>query len=139
MMEYFLLFVAIVVLLIAFSIFVSLKRKPAVQEESINTGKRNENSAELVSCPVCNTKLQKSEKLVSRIFRPMNTPDQRMTVQGCPHCFPVPEPGLKRSCPVCGKSVGNDGELVARLFNRTTGKKHVMIMGCNSCCRHSHS
>ena len=49
-----------------------------------------------------------------------------------------PEMG-KRSvrlvCPVCGKSVPADGHLVARLFNKTQGKKHVMIVGCSSCLK----
>lgn len=63
----------------------------------------------------------------------MDTADQRMTVQGCPHCYPVPEPNVKRTCPVCGKPIGLDGELLARLFNRTKEKKHVMIVGCKNC------
>ena len=90
-------------------------------------------TAAFVRCPVCSTPLAKNENLRSRVFRPMDTPDQRMTVQGCPHCFPVPEPGVSRSCPVCKKPLPLDGDLLARLFNRTKEKKHVMIVGCKNC------
>lgn len=88
----------------------------------------------LVTCPLCNSALLPGEDLFTRVYRPMNVPDQLCTINGCPHCFPKPEPGLSRKCPVCHKEVPGDGHLIARLFNKTTGKKHVIVTGCNQCC-----
>jgi len=90
----------------------------------------------LVNCPLCGSALQSGQNLFSKIYRPMNVPDQRCTISGCPHCYPVCEPGVKRICPVCGKTVPASGYLIARLFNKTEGKKHVLVTGCTECCRH---
>ena len=100
--------------------------------------KRNEAAKKglLVSCPLCNTMLLPGEDLVSRVYRPMNVPDQLCTINGCPHCYPAPEPGLKRICPVCHKTVPlKDGHLIARLFNKSDGKKHVIVTGCKECSK----
>ncbi len=100
--------------------------------------KRNEAAKKglLVSCPLCNTMLLPGEDLVSRVYRPMNVPDQLCTINGCPHCYPAPEPGLKRICPVCHKTVPlKDGHLIARLFNKSDGKKHVIVTGCTECSK----
>ncbi len=94
----------------------------------------------IITCPVCNTILLPGEDLVSRVYRPMNVHDQLCTINGCPHCYPVPEIGKKRICPVCHKEVPvKDGHLIARLFNKTTGKKHVVVTGCTECCKSGHS
>jgi RNase P subunit RPR2 len=90
----------------------------------------------LVECPLCRTPLLKGEDLISRVYRPMNVPHQLCTINGCPHCFPVAEPGLKRICPVCHREVPVDGgNLIARLFNKSDGKKHVVVTGCTECSR----
>lgn len=90
----------------------------------------------LVSCPLCGTPLLPGEDLVSRVYRPMNIPDQLCTINGCPHCYPVPGPGLKRICPVCRRTVPvENGHLIARLFNKAEGKKHVIVTGCSECSR----
>ena len=86
-----------------------------------------------VKCPLCATSLYVGENLVSKVYRPMNVPDQLMIVMGCPHCYPTCEPGVKRICPVCHKSVGPDQSLTARLFNKAVGKKHVHVIGCSNC------
>lgn len=88
-----------------------------------------------VKCPICQSDLFIGENLISKVFRPMNVPDQLMIVMGCPHCYPVCEPGVKRTCPVCGKTVGQDQSLTARLFNKQLGKKHVHVVGCSNCHR----
>jgi len=134
-MEYLMLFIGIVILVIAFSIFFNLRKYFGVDDSnsSLRTQKDENGNIDFVRCPVCNTPLAKKENLHSRIFRPMNTPDQRMMVQGCPHCFPSIKTGVVRSCPVCKKTLSINDELVARLFNRTENKKHVMIMGCTLC------
>ena len=135
-MTYFFLFISIIIILLALSIFKKFFRKyyeNNASNSTLRTQKDENGKIDFVRCPICSTPLAKTENLHSKIFRPMDTPDQRMTVQGCPHCFPIPEPGVKRSCPVCGKEIPLDGELIARLFNRTDQKKHVMIIGCLNC------
>lgn len=90
----------------------------------------------LVTCPLCKSPLLKGEDLVTRVYRPMNVPDQLCTINGCPHCYPKVEPGLKRECPVCHKDVPlENGHLIARLFNKTEGKKHVIVTGCSECSK----
>ena len=90
----------------------------------------------LISCPLCNSLLLPGEDLVSRVYRPMNVSDQLCTINGCPHCYPRMEPGIKRECPVCHKNVPlGEGHLVARLFNKTDGKKHVIVTGCSECSK----
>ena len=86
-----------------------------------------------VKCPVCQSNLFKGENLISKVFRPMNVPDQLMIVLVCPHCYPVCQPGVERKCPVCGKSIAPDQSLTARLFNKQLGKKHVHVIGCSNC------
>lgn len=100
-------------------------------EDSLRTQKDENGNIDFVRCPVCNTPLSKSDNLSSKVFRPMDTPDQRMIVMGCPHCYPVPQAGIKRACPVCGKTIPTDGYLVARLFNHAHNKKHVIITSCS--------
>lgn len=135
-MDYFFLFIGSVILILALMIFMKFKKmqaRTAPKDNGLRTQKNENGGVEFVRCPLCSTPLAKNEDMFSRIYRPMNTPDQRMTVHGCPHCYPRPEPGVKRLCPVCGKEVPLEGELIARLFNRTEGKKHVMITGCSVC------
>ena len=86
-----------------------------------------------VKCPLCDSNLFTGENIISKVYRPMNVPDQLMIVMGCPHCYPKCEPGLKRICPVCHKTVAQDQSLTARLFNKSLGKKHVHVIGCSNC------
>ncbi len=135
-MDIFFLFIASVIIIFMLMLYLKFKRtetKYNRNESNLRTQKDENGKTDFVRCPLCSTPLAKNEDMFSRIYRPMNTPDQRMTVHGCPHCYPRPEPGIKRTCPVCGKEVPLDGELIARLFNRTEGKKHVMITGCSVC------
>ena len=129
------MFVGAVILIIALMYFLKFKSLSQKKEPkgNLRTQKDENGKVEFVRCPLCSTPLAKNEDMFSRIYRPMNTPDQRMTVHGCPHCYPTMKPGVRRTCPVCGKEVPLDGELIARLFNRTEGKKHVMITGCSVC------
>lgn len=141
-MKFFVLLVAIVVLILLLSLFYRwiMGRRDAALVSKMTQGqpKRNaEGEVLLVTCPVCNSALMPGENIVSRVFRPMNVPDQLCTIYGCPHCYPKAESGLKRECPVCKKAVAQDGHLVARLFNYKDKKKHVRVMGCTSCCPRS--
>ena len=134
-MDYFFLFVAAVILILALMLFMKLKKAASSVSENkgLRTQKTENGGIDFVRCPLCSTPLAKNEDMFSRVYRPMTCADQRMTIHGCPHCYPQPENGVKRRCPVCGKEVPLDGELIARLFNRTEGKKHVMITGCSVC------
>ncbi len=95
-------------------------------------GKKDSN-LQPVKCPVCQSELFVGEQLISKVYRPMKVPDQLMTIQGCPHCYPKCEPGVSRVCPVCHKAIAPDQALTARLFNKAVGKKHVHIIGCSNC------
>lgn len=135
-MDLIFLFIGVMILIFGLMLVLRLshfnKTQKAV-DDSFRKQKDENGKVDFVRCPLCNTPLAKNEDMFSRIYRPMNTPDQRMTVHGCPHCYPKLEPGVKRICPVCAKNVPMEGELIARLFNRTDGKKHVMITGCTEC------
>ena len=115
--------VAIIYFLIGFAV---IKKNPS---KSKNVVKR----VQTVKCPVCQSQLYQGENIISKVYRPMNVPDQLMSVSGCPHCFPRCEPGIQRVCPVCHKPIAQDQTLTARLFNKTTAKKHVHILGCSNC------
>lgn len=125
--------IEIIVLLAMFTD--KLKAQKAAQKQAIQKPKTGPNGEVLmVECPLCNTPLLKGQNLVTKVFRPMNVPDQRCNISGCPHCYPQPEPGVKRVCPCCGKDVPITGYLVARLFNYKDNKKHVRVTGCSRCC-----
>ena len=135
-MDIFLIFLCSVIIIFLLTLYLKFHKsetKKKNENSNLRTQKDENGNVDFVRCPLCSTPLAKDEDLFSRIYRPMTTADQRMTVHGCPHCYPKPEAGIKRSCPVCGKEVPLDGELIARLFNRTEGKKHVMITGCSVC------
>ena len=91
------------------------------------------------NCPVCGTMMLPGENLVTKVFTTSGqVNDQICYIYGCPHCFPVYEPGIKRSCPVCKKNVEQKQYLLARRFNKTkSGTPHVIVNGCGNCNRHS--
>lgn len=97
-----------------------------------NRNSRNK-AIQPVKCPICQSNLFVGENIISKVYRPMNVPDQLMTISGCPHCYPTCEPGKKRECPVCHKNMTADQTLTARLFNKQLGKKHVHVVGCSNC------
>ena len=94
---------------------------------------RKSAAKEKTPCPLCGSKLYAGENLVSRVYKTATINDLPCTIHGCPHCYPVPEPGIKRTCPVCHKEVPLEGHLDAHLFTRRTGKKHVHVTGCTEC------
>lgn len=127
-MEFLFLPLGIAILVIALSYFAfRIREKKSPAKEAPKRA--------LVNCPLCGSGLADGQNMFSKVFRPMNVPDQRCIITGCPNCYPLCQPGVKRVCPVCGKTVPQDGHLVARLFNKTDSKKHVMIVGCSSCLK----
>ena len=127
-MECIFLILGIVILVAALSFFIAKIRAPKAP-----AGPAPKRA--LVNCPICGSGLANGQNMYSKVFRPMNVPDQRCIITGCPNCYPLCQPGIKRLCPVCGKTIPQDGHLVARLFNKTNEKKHVMIVGCSSCLK----
>lgn len=132
-------FGALILLVLLLNFYINWKATGQAEKKRRQILRTRENAAKkglLISCPLCNTLLLPGEDLVSRVYRPMNVSDQLCTINGCPHCYPRPEPGIKRECPVCHKNVPlGEGHLVARLFNKTDGKKHVIVTGCSECSK----
>ena len=120
-------FSALIIFLLAATFVASSLRKRA------EASKKKASNLQPVKCPLCQSELFVGEQLISKVYRPMKVPDQLMTIQGCPHCYPKCQPGVARVCPVCHKAVGPDQALTARLFNKAVGKKHVHIIGCSNC------
>ena len=128
--------VVAIIILLAW-LLAKMRGKSSKEEKQKKLIKTATDSKLLVTCPLCGSFLQKGQDLFSRVYRPMDVPDQLCTISGCPHCYPQPEPGVERKCPVCGKKVpAKDGYLTARLFNKTDGKKHVLVTGCTECSKH---
>ncbi len=139
MIEFVVLFALVIFIFILLNWLINWKAYGQKEKNVEKAKKAREEAAKkglVINCPLCRSALLPGEDLISRVYRPMNVPDQLCTVNGCPHCYPVPEPGLKRECPVCGKNVPvKEGHLVARLFNYDSGKKHVIVTGCTECCK----
>lgn len=130
-MTYFIMGLAILTIIIALSYFTNIQKQKKVKKIKKNSSSNP--GVSLVNCPMCNTPLLKGQNLISKVYRPMDVPDQRCTINGCPHCYPQPEIGIRRQCPCCKKEVPITGYLVARLFNYRDNKKHVMVTGCSEC------
>lgn len=132
-------FGALILLVLLLNFYINWKATGQAEKKRRQILRTRENAAKkglLISCPLCNSLLLPGEDLVSRVYRPMNVSDQLCTINGCPHCYPRMEPGIKRECPVCHKNVPlGEGHLVARLFNKTDGKKHVIVTGCSECSK----
>ena len=128
-MEYFLGGLAFVVIIALLSWGAGRSRKSADSKKEPPKVK----AANPIKCPVCGSELFVGENIISKVYRPMNVPDQLMSVMGCPHCYPKCEPGVRRFCPVCHQQLGQDEVLTARLFNKAVGKKHVHVVGCSRC------
>ena len=127
-MDYFVMRLAVCVIITLICWYVSYNKKKKKHKKI-----KNSRNLQPVKCPLCDTSLFVGENLISKVYRPMNVPDQLMVIMGCPHCFPKKESGLKRICPVCHKEVAQNQSLTARLFNKSLGKKHVHVVGCSNC------
>ncbi len=86
-------------------------------------------------CPVCCTPLGPGEQLVTKVYKGSSVNEKNCSIYGCPHCYPLPHPGITRSCPVCKATLLPSSYLVAHLFVRDETKNHVLVSGCVNCCR----
>ena len=82
-------------------------------------------------CPICSMKMLKGDlvKTVAYAASRQNK-DRLMHIKGCVSCL---EKGLPRKCPVCGKAMALDDYLVSRMFERSSRRNHIHILGCNKC------
>jgi RNase P subunit RPR2 len=127
-MEYFILGMALLVIILLLIGLVNYSSKKHTSPK-----KRKKTNTILQKCPICDSPLFPGENIISKVYRPMNVPDQLCTISGCPHCYPSTEKGVSRICPVCHSSIPLSGYLTARLFNEKNNKKHVHILGCQNC------
>ncbi|MCF0241740.1 MAG: hypothetical protein HUK25_03835 [Treponema sp.] len=132
-MEYLLIGIlsAVIVALLAglYRYLTKPKESAVKKKKKVNTG------ATFARCPLCDMPLPIGDNIFTKVYRPMDVPDQRCIVMGCIHCYPKVESGLKRICPVCHKEVPLSGNLIARLFNKKDGSKHVHIVCCTECSK----
>lgn len=139
-MYYFLAALSLIVLIILLNFYIKYKNRFENEKKQKLKAKNRQSAAQakgfVVNCPLCKSVLLPGEDLFTKVYRPMTVHDQLCTIDGCPHCFPIPEHGIKRECPVCHKEVPiKTGHLIARLFNKTQGKKHVIVTGCTECSK----
>ena len=127
-MDIFTLFIVVFIIIILLAgIAVFLNKRKLAQKQT------PQKVLQQVKCPVCQSGLFKGENIISKVYRPRNVPVQLCTISGCPHCYPGTEPGVRRTCPVCHANLAADEALTARLFNKSTSKSHVHILGCPHC------
>ncbi len=133
--------IAAVILILLLNLFFKYRKTNQNENKKTEISKRLESAQKkgiLVNCPICKSPLLPGEDLLTKVYRPMTVHDQLCTINGCPHCYPHPEQGIKRECPVCHKEVPlENGYLIARLFNKTSGKKNLIITGCMQCSKGS--
>lgn len=137
MVRYVLMGIAVIMIVAAISFlyeYIKDKRKNSSRTKKNKTEK--DTTSFIVDCPLCGTHLAKGNTIFTKVWRPMNVPEQRIIVSGCPSCFPKCEPGIVRTCPRCHKQVPQNGHLVAHLFNMPMNKKHMTITGCTECCKY---
>ncbi|MCL1959035.1 MAG: hypothetical protein FWF68_05495 [Spirochaetes bacterium] len=82
-------------------------------------------------CPICSSKLIKSEQVKTIAFPSVAGSKYRtMHIRGCPVCL---NNKADRNCPVCKTEMSSDDFLICRMFERSTSKNHIHVLGCNHC------
>jgi len=82
-------------------------------------------------CPICSSKLIKNEQIKTVAFPSLAGSKYRtMHVRGCPICL---NNGAPRKCPICEMDMNLDDFLICRMFERSTSKNHLHVLGCNHC------
>lgn len=127
----FFIVVAIIIFYEAYKRFIALSKFN--QKSSTKAHKKTNQVAKKVPCPICNSILYGSETLYSTVYKTTENKEQVCIIHGCPHCYPVAEPGIKRTCPVCHKQLSASDHLDGYLFSRPGQKKHLHVTGCNLC------
>jgi len=82
-------------------------------------------------CPLCLSKLIKSEQVKSVAFPSVSGGQYRMMhIRGCPICLNNNAP---RTCPICKASLNLEDYLICRMFQRPNRKSHIHVLGCTRC------
>lgn len=118
--------IAIVIIILVFRGMASSSNRK--KQEDIPSGPKS-------ICPVCATPLEPGEQLVTKVYAGSVVNEKNCSIYGCPHCYPLPRPGIIRSCPVCKATLLPSSYLVAHLFVRDEKKNHVLVSGCVNCCK----
>ena len=124
------LFIVIAIILFYFAFRYFMQLKFAKNPSTSNTAVKGKNI-----CPICHSLLEPGENIRSRVYTEEKSKEQSCIIQGCPHCYPKADFGIKRECPVCHKTIPQTGHLRAILFTRESEKKHVHVVGCTECQR----
>lgn len=130
------LLVAICLALFFFAFHFFIGTPDSYQNEKKRKKSTNSNKPQS-RCVICNSILEGTEKLISKVYPTANGTDQRCIINGCPHCQPYCDKGVTRHCPVCGKKIPPEGYLIARMFIKSQGKNHVHVIGCTECHKKS--
>jgi len=82
-------------------------------------------------CPICSMKLDRGEQVKTLAFPSLSGGrDRLMYIRGCFTCL---NRKVQRRCPICGLVLGLEDYLVCRMFERSTHRSHVHVLGCNHC------
>jgi hypothetical protein len=81
-------------------------------------------------CPICSTKLIKKDIVKSFVFPSEGRTDRLMYIRGCYACL---EESAPRKCPICKTNMSLTDYLIARMFERSSRKSHIHVLGCNKC------
>ena len=83
------------------------------------------------TCPVCSAKLHGGELVSSNAFPSLNGgKDRLMHIKGCVYCL---RGDRDRVCPVCGAVLKENDILISRLFEHSSRRSHVHVIGCSRC------
>ena len=97
----------------------------------VRSGKGTSTPGEPQVCPICSSKLERSDYVKTHAFPSITGgKDRLMHIRGCMFCM---EGNLERNCPVCNATLADEEFLVARLFERPRRRAHVHVIGCNHC------
>jgi hypothetical protein len=107
-----------------------INKKIKENEEKENKIEKGEPGSSRV-CPVCSSKLIKSEQVKSVAFPSVPGAKYRtMHIRGCPICL---NKNADRTCPICKIKLNLDDFLLCRMFERSINKNHIHVLGCNHC------
>jgi len=107
-----------------------LSKKIKEKEENEKLFEKGEIGSSRV-CPVCSSRLVKNEQVKTKAFPSVAGGKYRMMhIRGCPICL---NNNADRTCPICKIELGLDDFLICRMFERSTSKNHIHVLGCNHC------
>lgn len=85
---------------------------------------------EKMPCILCGSRLYRGENVSSKIIK--TDGDTIVHVYGCPNCY-GPTGNVLKKCPICDTILKNEAFITGRMWDRAGGKKHLHILGCETC------